>query len=226
MPHSDTYREAMEKVTASEAWKADTLQKMEAALQEQSNTGPVFHKRKAILWKKAALPLAAAAVVAVVALPLGRSLLPASAGGAAGTSQAATAPDIALDAAPRMVTEDAAAPAPAAAPFALGSGIAEGSAETQASGYGQLVQAGSPEAALPDGTQPLEDTLDEAARQQALAELERQLAQDEENGLLAEPLTGQDVLASGCLEESGTNTALFVLPAGEQGYYLYAVPLA
>lgn len=81
MPDHKDYQSAMDKVAPSEDWKAATLQKMAAARAQQEKTKAAPRLRVA---KKVGIPLAAAAAVALLAVPAAlQSGLFASSGGAA-----------------------------------------------------------------------------------------------------------------------------------------------
>ena len=86
MPDHKDYQSAMDKVAPSEDWKAATLQKMAAARAGQEKTKAAPRLRVA---KKVGVPLAAAAAVALLAVPAAlQSGLFASSGGAAAPSAA------------------------------------------------------------------------------------------------------------------------------------------
>lgn len=100
MRYEDIYRQAMDKVQASENWKADTLAKMDAAAPQ---------KPRLTVWRRA-LPVAAAAAVclaAVLSLSLseGITTAPAQSGQSAAQDSAAQTP--ALAAMPRMAMAEA-----------------------------------------------------------------------------------------------------------------------
>lgn len=81
MPDHKDYQSAMDKVAPSEDWKAATLQKMAAARAGQEKTKAAPRLRVA---KKVGIPLAAAAAVALLAVPAAlRSGLFAASGGTA-----------------------------------------------------------------------------------------------------------------------------------------------
>lgn len=81
MPDHKDYQSAMDKVAPSEDWKAATLQKMAAARAGQEKTKAAPRLRVA---KKVGVPLAAAAAVALLAVPAAlRSGLFAASGGTA-----------------------------------------------------------------------------------------------------------------------------------------------
>ena len=70
MSNLEHYRSAMAKVTPGEGWKAATLAKMAEAQKEPGEAGqPGTRKPPVLRWRKAALPLAAAAAFALVAVP-------------------------------------------------------------------------------------------------------------------------------------------------------------
>ena len=86
MPDHKDYQSAMDKVAPSEDWKAATLQKMAAARAQQERPKAAPRLRVA---KKVGAPLAAAAAVALMAVPAAlQSGLFASSGGAAAPSAA------------------------------------------------------------------------------------------------------------------------------------------
>lgn len=86
MPDHKDYQSAMDKVAPSEDWKAATLQKMAAARAQQERPKAAPRLRVA---KKVGIPLAAAAAVALLAVPAAlQSGLFASSGGAAVPSAA------------------------------------------------------------------------------------------------------------------------------------------
>lgn len=86
MPDHKDYQSAMDKVAPSEDWKAATLQKMAAARSQQERPKAAPRLRVA---KKVGVPLAAAAAVALLAVPAAlQSGLFASSGGAAAPSAA------------------------------------------------------------------------------------------------------------------------------------------
>lgn len=86
MPDHKDYQSAMDKVAPSEDWKAATLQKMAAARAQQERPKAAPRLRVA---KKVGIPLAAAAAVALMAVPAAlQSGLFASSGGAAAPSAA------------------------------------------------------------------------------------------------------------------------------------------
>ena len=86
MPDHKDYQSAMDKVAPSEDWKAATLQKMAAARAGQEKTKAAPRLRVA---KKVGVPLAAAAAVALLAVPAAlRSGLFAASGGTAAPSAA------------------------------------------------------------------------------------------------------------------------------------------
>ena len=81
MPDHKDYQSAMDKVAPSEDWKAATLQKMAAARAQQERPKAAPRLRVA---KKVGIPLAAAAAVALMAVPAAlQSGLLASSGGTA-----------------------------------------------------------------------------------------------------------------------------------------------
>lgn len=81
MPDHKDYQSAMDKVAPSEDWKAATLQKMAAARAQQEKTKAAPRLRVA---KKVGIPLAAAAAVALLAVPAAlQSGLFAASGGTA-----------------------------------------------------------------------------------------------------------------------------------------------
>lgn len=86
MPDHKDYQSAMDKVAPSEDWKAATLQKMAAARAQQERPKAAPRLRVA---KKVGVPLAAAAAVALLAVPAAlQSGLFASSGGTAAPSAA------------------------------------------------------------------------------------------------------------------------------------------
>lgn len=86
MPDHKDYQSAMDKVAPSEDWKAATLQKMAAARAQQEKPKAAPRLRVA---KKVGVPLAAAAAVALLAVPAAvQSGLFASSGGTAAPSTA------------------------------------------------------------------------------------------------------------------------------------------
>lgn len=86
MPDHKDYQSAMDKVAPSEDWKAATLQKMAAARAQQERPKAAPRLRVA---KKVGIPLAAAAAVALMAVPAAlQSGLFASSGGTAAPSAA------------------------------------------------------------------------------------------------------------------------------------------
>lgn len=86
MPDHKDYQSAMDKIAPSEDWKAATLQKMAAARAQQERPKAAPRLRVA---KKVGIPLAAAAAVALLAVPAAlQSGLFASSGGAAVPSAA------------------------------------------------------------------------------------------------------------------------------------------
>lgn len=86
MPDHKDYQSAMDKVAPSEDWKAATLQKMAAARAQQERPKAAPRLRVA---KKVGIPLAAAAAVALLAVPAAlQSGLLASSGGTAAPSAA------------------------------------------------------------------------------------------------------------------------------------------
>lgn len=104
MPDHKDYQSAMDKVAPSEDWKAATLQKMAAARAQQERPKAAPRLRVA---KKVGIPLAAAAAVALMAVPAAlQSGLFAASGGA--TQNAVSSPAVAeysLNAAPRAEGE-------------------------------------------------------------------------------------------------------------------------
>ena len=86
MPDHKDYQSAMGKVAPSDAWKAATLEKMAAARAQQEKTKAAPRLR---VVKKVGIPLAAAAAVALLAVPAAlRSGLFAASGGTAAPSTA------------------------------------------------------------------------------------------------------------------------------------------
>ena len=106
MPDHKDYQSAMDKVAPSEDWKAATLQKMAAARAQQEKTKAAPRLRVA---KKVGIPLAAAAAVALLAVPAAvQSGLFASSGGAAAPSAALFSAAAYSETAPETArTEDA-----------------------------------------------------------------------------------------------------------------------
>lgn len=209
MSYSDLYRSAMNKVTTSENWKAETLQKMQ-------NAQPQRRKSSLTVWKKAVVPLAAAAAFAVFLAPHALRSSVQSGGGV--VNQAVTVQPFAAEANPRMISQ---------------------SADGAVSGFGAgcVISAGSAEAALPPGTVFLQSaTIDDSTMNDALSQLDEQLEQDEKSGLLQQPLTQSDVLASGVLNTADHPQIVFVLPAsdtadsasdsGALDYLVYAVDVS
>lgn len=92
MPDHKDYQSAMDKVAPSDAWKAATLEKMAAARAEQKKTKTAPRLRVA---KKVGVPLAAAAAVALLAVPaaLQSGLFAASGGTAPQTATLFSAAD-------------------------------------------------------------------------------------------------------------------------------------
>lgn len=106
MPDHKDYQSAMDKVAPSEDWKAATLQKMAAARAGQEKTKAAPRLRVA---KKVGVPLAAAAAVALLAVPAAlRSGLFAASGGTAAPSAALFSAAAYSETAPETAgTEDA-----------------------------------------------------------------------------------------------------------------------
>lgn len=99
MPDHRDYQSAMDKIVPSEAWKAATLEKLAAARAEQQKPKAAPRLRVA---KRVGIPLAAAAAVALLAVPAALQSGQLSTAGAA-RSSAASEPAVAeysLDAAP------------------------------------------------------------------------------------------------------------------------------
>lgn len=129
MSNLEHYRSAMAKVTPGEGWKAATLAKMAEARQESGGAGepapqPPPREKRAVRWRRAALPLAAAAAFALVAVPA------ALRGGLFSGGSAAAAPQLAAanDCAPAAGSPEAGSPE--AAPRVSG-----GTAKTDGSGF-------------------------------------------------------------------------------------------
>lgn len=207
MPDSRDYKNAMEKVTAGQRWKQTTLEKMQAQQAAKPSA------RRAIPFRRA-IPLAAAAAVCLLVIPVAaRSLTPAS-GGATGADQAS--PRAALREAPQSSADAANEAAPfalAAAPDAAmaGEGAQNRSSITAAPAY-TTVEADSPEAVLPADALPVDgaDGLD-----RALDRLDQILTAE------GEGRTRSDLLASGLTVDG---SLAFVLPGDESGSYrLYLV---
>ena len=208
MPDSRDYKSAMEKVAAGQHWKQATLERMRAQTAAQKASRP----RRTIPFGRRAIPLATAAICLLVIPAAARSLVPAS-GGAAAADQAS--PRVAT----RQLPESSAAVANGAVPFALAAapeeaaagGTQDRAAATAAPAY-TIVEADSPEAALPADTQPADEAEGADA---ALEQLDEILAAE------GEGRTRADVLASGLAADG---SFAFVLP-GENGgsYRLYLV---
>ena len=203
MPDSRDYKNAMEKVTAGQRWKQTTLEKMQAQQAAKPSA------RRAIPFRRA-IPLAAAAAVCLLVIPVAaRSLTPASGGAMADQAS----PRVAT----RQMPESSAAVAPEAAPFALAAApeaaMAENGAPDEATAPAYtIVEADSPEAALPADTQPADEAEGADA---ALEQLEEILAAE------GEGRTRSDLLASGLTVDG---SLAFVLPGDESGSYrLYLV---
>ena len=122
----------MAKVTPGEGWKAATLAKMAEAQKEPGEAGqPGTRNPRVLRWRKAALPLAAAAAFVLLAVPAALRSGLLSGGTAAAEPQFAAANDSAEAAA-----GGAAPSAPAEAPEAAAPrGYSEGSAKTDGSGF-------------------------------------------------------------------------------------------
>lgn len=203
MPYSDLYRSAMNKTTASEHWKAETLKKMHQEQTRQKPRKPSVH-----LWKRAAMPLAAAAVFALFLVPaalhhseslfFGITLIQSN-------PENTFAPQDGLRTAPQpAMLADETDPSPEALNF----------------GADCVVSAGSAQAALPTDTVPFDHTdLDQALLQSALNQLDKMLLHDKEAGKLSYTLTQSNVLAQGVLRSSGSSKLLFVLPAEDPTLY-------
>ncbi|WP_418668475.1 hypothetical protein [Allofournierella sp.] len=96
MSNLEHYRSAMAKVTPGEGWKAATLAKMAEAQKEPGEAGqPCTRNPRALRWRKAALPLAAAAAFALVAVPAALRSGLLNPGATAGDPQLAAANDCA-----------------------------------------------------------------------------------------------------------------------------------
>lgn len=210
MPDSQDYKSAMDKVTAGQRWKQATLEKMQAEAAAQK----AAHPRRTIPFRRA-IPLATAAALCLLVIPAAaRSLVPAS-GGAAAADQAS--PRVAT----RQLPESSAAAANGAAPFALAAapeeaaagGTQDKAAATAAPAY-TIVEADSPEAALPAGALPIAESYDLA---QALDRLEEILTAE------GEGRTRSDVLASGLVE--GDCFAFVLAGDSETSYRLYQLPV-
>lgn len=207
MPDSRDYKSAMEKVAAGQHWKQATLERMRAQTAAQKASRP----RRTIPFGRRAIPLATAAAICLLVIPAAaRSLVPASGGAAADQAS----PRVAT----RQLPESSAAVANGAVPFALAAapeeaagGTQDRAAATAAPAY-TIVEADSPEAALPADTQPADEAEGADA---ALEQLDEILAAE------GEGRTRADVLASGLAADG---SFAFVLP-GENGgsYRLYLV---
>lgn len=93
MPDHKDYQSAMDKVAPTEAWKAATLEKLAAARAEQQRPKAAPRLRVA---KRVGLPLAAAAAVALLAVPAAlQGGMPSAGGGTAVQSAADSAPAVA-----------------------------------------------------------------------------------------------------------------------------------
>lgn len=208
MPDSRDYKSAMEKVAAGQHWKQATLERMRAQTAAQKASRP----RRTIPFGRRAIPLATAAAICLLVIPAAaRSLVPAS-GGAAAADQAS--PRVAT----RQLPESSAAVANGAVPFALAAapeeaagGTQDRAAATAAPAY-TIVEADSPEAALPADTQPADEAEGADA---ALEQLDEILAAE------GEGRTRADVLASGLAPDG---SFAFVLAGESDGSYrLYLV---
>ncbi len=74
MKNQDLYKSAMDKITPSPEWEADTLKKLEQA-RKQMQSEPAAPKKNTVSFKKRTLlPLAAAAALALAAIPAARML--------------------------------------------------------------------------------------------------------------------------------------------------------
>ena len=125
MSNLEHYRSAMAKVTPGEGWKAATLAKMAEAQKEPGEAGQPGTRNPPVLrWRKAALPLAAAAAFALVAVPAALRSGLLNPGATAGEPQLAAANDCA----PAAGSPEAGAPE--AAPRVSG-----GTAKTDGSGF-------------------------------------------------------------------------------------------
>ena len=125
MSNLEHYRSAMAKVTPGEGWKAATLAKMAEAQKEPGGAGQPGTRTPPVLrWRKAALPLAAAAAFALVAVPAALRSGLLNPGAAAGEPQLAAANDCA----PAAGSPEAGVPE--AAPRVSG-----GTAKTDGSGF-------------------------------------------------------------------------------------------
>lgn len=220
MSYSDTYRNAMEKVTVSDAWKTDTLNKI-ASLESQ----PTSHRsqgrtiRFAPL-KKIALPLTAAAAVAIIAV----STLHQSSVDVAGIS---------ADAAPQAAAYSADGMSPKARAVTPQTRGALSATPDEASAVPnilpQTVTADSALQALPQGTTDVDpNVVSDEQYAQAVAQLDALLSTQGQDGTLPVLLTANDILASGCLLADGKANIVFVLPAttvSDQSYYVYQIPV-
>lgn len=191
MPDAKDYKRAMEKVTAGQRWKDDTLKKMQAETARPRRTIP-FGRR--------AIPLATAAAICLLVIPAAvRGFSPVSTGS---TAQDAAAPRMATA---RQMPESSAT----VAPFALEAEPEAGSdPDTTAVPAYTLVEADSPEAALPADTRPAEDA---PGWEAALTILDETLAAE------GEGRTRADVLASGLVSDGAF--AVVLADPGEAGLY-------
>ena len=75
MEQHELYKSAMDKVTPSDGWEQDTLQKM-AALRAEMNSEKSSQKKKknALSFRRALVPMAAAAVLTLVVIPTAQNL--------------------------------------------------------------------------------------------------------------------------------------------------------
>lgn len=201
MPDAKDYKRAMDKVTAGQRWKDATLEKMRAETAAPTAGRP----RRTIPFGRRAIPLATAAALCLLVIPAAvRGFAPVSGGAAqdAATPRMATA---------RQMPESSAA----VAPYALDAAPEEAGAGTSIPAY-TLVDADSPEAALPADAQPADDA---AGRSAALDLLAETLSAE------GEGRTPSDVLASGLMPDGAF--AFVLAQPGEAGCYrLYLIPAA
>ncbi|WP_395150037.1 hypothetical protein [uncultured Allofournierella sp.] len=205
MSYSDDYKKAMEKVSASESWKASTLQKMQQVQQSPSRRDWL----QQFCFPRMAVPALCAAVLCFAMLPTLNRL-----------SQDATlsaVPSLASSAEhnQRSVPQNAA-------------GFRARTAELPAPNLNvQQVTAPTAFEALPPSATPGTDALSQQQLEQGLLTLEQGLKQDCQSGLLSQSYLVEDVLAFGTEYAQEELVLYAVLPCSPQDstFWLYSIPI-
>lgn len=209
MSYSDLYRNAMEKATARDAWKAETIEKITAMQSSHKKNTSVCHICFTA-FRHSMVPLASAALIALMFFYSKNDFLSPSLSDSSNNTPYVAA----------FSANDTASIQEQTAPIGRSRSIAI---------FPNIVEAPAPEQALPSDSCSLDDAVVSTEQyDQAVALLEAQLMEQSQDGTLPVVLTKSDIVAQGYFSANDTISVVFALPAtsmGENLYYVYEIPL-